>query len=66
MNRMPITIRMSHVRQSKMCASGARAFFARYELDWSLFLKEGISSSLLEATNDAMALKVVEIAYGKQ
>lgn len=66
MIREPVLITISHVRQAKMCAFGARAFCRRYDIDWSVFLKEGISSELLEATGDAMAMQVVEVAHGRR
>lgn len=63
---MDFIVTMRHVRQAGMCARGARAFAKKYELDWSSFLKNGIPASKLEATGDALALKVVEVARGKQ
>jgi hypothetical protein len=45
-----------------MCSRGARAFFERHGLDWTKFLKEGLDAEIIEATEDAMALQVVEIA----
>lgn len=59
-------IRMEHVRQAKMCASGARAFFKRYNLDWNKFLTEGLPEEDIIATGDAMGLDVVEIANGRR
>ena len=55
-------VRMVHVRQAKMCSSGAREFFARHGLDWQDFLKNGIDAEMLRATGDAMALQVVKVA----
>jgi hypothetical protein len=49
-----------------MCSIGARAFFIRHGLDWSEFLKSGIQADKVIATGDAMALRVVEVASGKQ
>lgn len=57
---MRVTIR--HIRQAKMCGIGARAFFKRHGLDWDEFLREGVAIELIEATGDAMALKVCEVA----
>ena len=59
-------VRMEHVRAARMCSRGTRAFFERHGLDWAAFLREGISSEQLEATRDAMALKVVEVARGRK
>lgn len=57
-----IIVTMKHLRAIKFCAYGGRAFFARYGLDWSAFLRGGIAASELEATGDALALKLVEFA----
>jgi hypothetical protein len=59
-------ITMRDVRAAKMCAKGARDFFLRHNLDWSKFVKHGIDAEQIIATGDAMALKVVEVARGRQ
>ena len=59
-------ITMRDIRAAKMCSLGARAFFIRHGLDWSAFLKNGIDSDKVLATGDAMAIRVVEVASGKQ
>lgn len=41
------------------CRRGARRFFARYGLDWSKFVREGIDAAEFEATGDALALALV-------
>lgn len=63
-----VIVRMEHLRELRYCARGVRAFFQRYELDYSKFLSDGIdSASLLTATNnDAMAVAAVEVAHGRQ
>lgn len=60
-----ILVSMKHVRQTHMCSHGARAFFKRHGLDWNTFLKHGLPVELIEATGDAMALKVAECARGR-
>lgn len=55
-------VTMRHIRQAKMCSHGARKFFARHNLDWSAFLREGIPAEQLEATGDVMAIRVCEVA----
>lgn len=63
---MTVIVTMRHVREAKMCAKGARQFFARYDyLDWNKFLDEGVPAEDLERTGDALALKVVEVARGQ-
>ena len=44
------------------CSSGGRAFFTRYNLDWSNFLRNGIDSELLLNTGDALAKALVDHA----
>ena len=58
---------MEHMRKLGYCARGVRAFFERYELDYSKFLSDGIPASvLLSASNDDwMVQKVVEVANGQ-
>lgn len=51
-----------HIAALRYCNRGARAFFARHGLDWAAFLASGIPAHELEATGDAMALKVVDRA----
>lgn len=59
-------ITMTDIRRAKMCSRGARDFFIKHDLDWSLFLKEGIEAEKLIGTGDAMAIKVVEVYRGRQ
>lgn len=59
-------VKMEHVRAVAMCSRGARQFFIRHNLDWNKFIKEGLPVEVIEATGDAMALKVVEVARGRQ
>lgn len=48
------------------CSRGVRLFFQKYNLNFSDFLRNGIDEELLIATNDSMALKVVEVARGRR
>lgn len=61
-----VLVTMQHVRAARMCSSGARAFFKRHGLDWDEFLRGGIPAAQLEATGDAMALIVCEVARGRK
>jgi hypothetical protein len=58
-------VTMQHVRAAHMCSRGARAFFERHGLDWRKFLTQGLPASTIEATGDAMARKVAEVARGR-
>lgn len=49
-----------------MCSGGSREFFKRHNLDWNKFLQEGIRASELEATGDAMAIRVAQEARNGQ
>jgi hypothetical protein len=53
---------MRHIRASKLCASGARDWWARQGFDWSDFLTNGIAVETLLETGDPDAMRVVEIA----
>lgn len=57
-----IVVRMSHVRQAKLCSRGARAWAAEHQLDFQNFLAEGLPVEELEATGDAFALKACAVA----
>jgi hypothetical protein len=60
-----LIITMKDVRAAKMCSSGARAFFQKHNLDWKDFLENGITAKRVAETNDAMALRVIEVARGR-
>lgn len=57
-----ILVTMRHARACGLCSQGSRAFAKKNGLDWSSFVKNGISVEELEATGDAMALKVSKFA----
>ena len=50
------------MRGVKMCNNGGRKFFARHNLDWDDFRKNGIDIDILERIDDAMANKVIAAA----
>lgn len=57
-----IIVRIHHIRAANLCAAGARQWFAKYDLSWSEFLTNGFSTDTLEATRDALATLVSDIA----
>lgn len=63
---MTVIVTMKDIRSCKMCSGGTRAFFTRHGMDWNKFLKEGLPEDQFIATGDAMAMKVVEAARGRQ
>lgn len=44
------------------CAAGGRRWFARHQLDWRDFVRNGVDGDVLLATGDAFAIAVVEHA----
>ena len=55
-------VTMTHVRQLRYCASGARTFCERYGLDWREFVRNGLPASQFEATGDALGAKIAHVA----
>lgn len=42
------------------CARGSRRWFARMNLDWAAFVRDGLDAEVLAATGDGMALRLIE------
>lgn len=63
----PIKVMRHHLdeMQPRYCAGGTRRWFARMGLDWAAFVREGIDADIMEATGDAMAIRLVEHVRGK-
>jgi hypothetical protein len=61
-----VIVTMKDIRACRMCSGGTRDFFKRHDMDWSRFVKDGLPEEDFIATGDAMALKVVEAARGRQ
>lgn len=57
-----MTIHMRHIRAANLCSGGARRWFQSHNLDWSEFLNNGIEVEVVEAFNDGIANRVIEIA----
>ena len=55
-------VTMRHMRQAGYCSRGVRAFFTRHGIAWGDFLRDGVPAQRLEATGDAMATRVAQIA----
>ena len=62
MTNEDVTVTIAHVRAAGLCVHGTRAWFARKGLDFRAFLTQGLPASVLLATGDAMAARVVEAA----
>lgn len=61
-----VIVTIDDVRAVTLCARGARNWFRANRLDFNLFLQEGLPASVLEATGDSLALKVVTYAKEKK
>ncbi|KRG85611.1 hypothetical protein H7691_12085 [Stenotrophomonas sp. CW117] len=55
-------VTIDDVRAAGLCVNGTRVWFARHDLDFRAFLREGCTAETLLATGDAMALRVVDRA----
>lgn len=58
-------ITIDDVRAAGLCVNGTRTWFARHDLDFRAFLREGLDADTLLATGDAMAQRVVAHACGQ-
>lgn len=62
-----ILITVSDARECfKGCIPGWKAFSERHGFDWKTVTRHGLYASQLKATNDAMALQLVEYVYKKR
>lgn len=57
-----LIVTVEHLRKAGLCSRGARQWFAYTGLDYADFLKNGIPASRVEATNDALGMRVLKIA----
>lgn len=57
-----VVVKVEHLRKARMCSRGARAWAQRYGIDYVKFLQEGISATELEATGDALGMKLAAVA----
>ena len=57
-----VTVTIDDVRAVGLCVNGTRVWFARHDLDFRAFLRDGCTADTMLATGDAMALRVVEHA----
>lgn len=57
-----IMVRIEHVVQAGMCVRGAKVWGQRHGLDFRKFLAEGYPVETIEATKDALGMKVAAAA----
>ena len=60
-----VTVTIGDVRAVGLCVNGTRVWFARHDLDFRAFLRDGCTADTLLATGDAMAQRVVEHARNR-
>ena len=60
-----IIVTVQDLRAAKLCFQGARPWLARHGLSWQEFLANGIEAETLEATGDALALRVIAQARAR-
>jgi len=61
-----VIIRLVDCREVFFCSRGIRLFCAKYGIDYSDFIKNGIDADKLLSYNDSMANQVVECKRGKE
>ena len=61
-----VIVTIDDVRAVGLCVNGSRTWFERHGLDFRAVLRKGLDAETLLATNDAMALRVVEHARTRQ
>jgi len=61
-----LTVTIDDVRAVGLCVNGTRLWFARHDLDFRAFVREGCAADTLLATGDAMAQRVVAHAQARQ
>lgn len=64
-------VTINDIRKAGYCALGARSWFEAYNLDFRTFLKHpeaggGLPASVLLATGDACAARVVELKKARE
>jgi hypothetical protein len=60
------TVRVRHIRQAGFCASGARDWFRRHDLDYPAFLRDGVDAEVLEKLGDHFGNQVVALARAEE
>lgn len=55
-------VTIKHIRQTGLCMSGARNWFAENGVDWNTFLEEGVTLDFAEKIDDAFSELVCEAA----
>ncbi len=54
-----MTLTIDHLRELKYCSRGSRDFFLAHNLNWGLFLQQGIDINLLRGIDDEMVKRAI-------
>ncbi len=61
-----VIVTIDDVRAVGLCVNGSRTWFERHGLDFRALRRKALDAETMLATNDAMALRVVEHARTRQ
>lgn len=57
-----VKVEARHIREAGLCVRGAKQWFRLHNLDFDHFIRHGYPAEVIEATGDAMGLKVATLA----
>lgn len=57
-----VVVTIAHVIESKMCVRGTKNWMEHHGLDFRKFLADGYPVETIEATGDALGLRVCDVA----
>ena len=60
-----VVVTVQDLRAARLCFQGSRPWLVRHGLSWQEFLANGIEAETLEATGDALALRVIARARAR-
>ena len=55
-------IKIQHARTLGYCLKGVKKVIEKHNLDWKMFVKEGLPEEQLKDIDDAMIKKAIELA----
>lgn len=59
-------VTVQHLRASKLCMRGARAWFRARGLDWAAFVRDGMPVDQVARIDDAFAQRVLALAQRQE
>lgn len=62
---MTVVVTHADMMACNYCNRGARAFCARHEINWQVFIQQGIPVSDVEHIDDAMLKNVIQYALNR-